>query len=385
MSTRRVTSRLTSKRRLILLPAALIMVTAASAGALAEGLPKLEWELSNGAKFKIYGQIDTGVLVYEDGFQTEAYAPVDNDNSSSRIGATYDQDFGDWNFGGALEVEYPVYSTINLSVLNDEPDWDWENRYFRKIEAFVESGTYGKLSVGQGYMASDYSAEVDLSGTAMISYSKVQGTAGGQLFRNSATGAFGPAVRSAFNNYDGLGRKVRVRYDTPKLAGFTLSASYGEDLLADAHVPLADVALRYANGFDDFKVEGAIAYGWQDNDVQLFVGSASILHVPSGLNFTVAAGSQDNGSRTGTYVYGKAGLLRDIVEWGATAFAVDYYYGDDIATRGSTSRSIGVAVVQNIKDYKTELYLGYRRYQYDTETADFEDGDAFLGGVRLKF
>ena len=270
-------------------------------------------------------------------------------------------------------------------MLDDQPNWTWQNKYFRKIEVFVGSEDYGKLSVGQGNMASDNSAEVDLSGTTVIAYSKVHGTAGGQLFRDNSTGAFGPPVRSAFNNYDGLGRKVRIRYDTPKLAGFTLSASYGEDLLANVHVPVSDVALRYANTFDAFKVEGAIAYAWQDNDVELFDGSASILHVPSGLNFTLAAGSQDNGSRTGRYVYGKAGLIRDLVAWGPTAFAVDYYHGEDIAAASSTSRSYGIAVVQNIKDYNTELYGTYRRHQYDTETADFRDGNAFLGGVRLKF
>lgn len=353
--------------------------------AFGEGLPKLEWELSNGGKVKIYGQIYAGVLVYDDGFQTEAYAPVDNDNSSSRIGVTYGQDFGDWNFGAALEVEYPVYSTNNLSVLNDEPDWTWNDTYFRKIEAYFGSDSFGKISLGQGNMASDNSAEVDLSGTSVIAYSKVQGSAGGQLFRNSATGAFGPAVKSAFNNYDGLSRKVRIRYDMPKMAGFVVSTSYGEDALADNDTTLADIALTYENAFEGFKVKGAIAYSWQQNDVEIIDGSASVLHENSGINFTVAAGSQDNGTKVGTYVYGKLGLLRDFVDFGATAFALDYYYGEDIASLDSTSQSIGVAVVQNIKEYNTELYLTYRLYEYDTTTADFEDGNAVLGGARIKF
>ncbi len=360
-------------------------IAALPAAALAEGLPKLEYKLPNGATLKIYGQINMGVLVYDDGFQTEAYAPIDNDNSSSRIAASYDQDFGDWGFEAVLEAEYPAYSTNNLSVQSDSPDWDWNNTYFRRIEVALENETYGKLWLGQGYMASDYSAEIDLSGTTVIAYSKVQGSGGGQLFRNSATGAFGPAVKSAFNNYDGLGRKVRVRYDTPKWAGFVASASYGEDALGDNDTALADIALRYNNTFEDFKVSGAIAYAWQENDVEIVDGSASILHEPTGLNFTFAAGSQDNGTKVGNYAYGKLGLLRDYVEIGPTALAVDYYYGEDIAAVGSTSRSFGIAAVQTIKQYNTDLYLTYRRYQYDTTTADFEDGDAVLGGARIKF
>lgn len=353
--------------------------------ALGEGIPKLEWEFSDGGKLKVYGQIDTGVLVYDDGFQTEAYAPVDNDNSSSRTGATYDQEFADWTFQAALEIEYPAYSTNNLNVEADSPDWEWQNTYFRKIEISFENESHGKLSIGQGYMASDYSAEVDLSGMTVIAYSKVQATAGGQLFRNASTGAFGPAVNAAFNNYDGLGRKVRIRYDTPELAGFVASVSYGANLLDDNDTPLADVALTYQNKFDDFKVQGAIAYAWQENDVEIFDGSASILHEPSGINFTVAAGSQDNGTKVGSYAYGKIGFLRDFVGIGKTAFGVDFYYGEDIAAADTTSRSIGLAVVQNIKKYNTELYLGYRRYQYDTSAADFEEGDAVLSGARVKF
>lgn len=353
--------------------------------ARAEGIPKLEWELANGGKLRIYGQINTGVLVYDDGFQTEAYGPVDNDNSSSRIGATYDQKFSNWNFQAALEVEYPAYSTNNLSVETNSPDWTWEDTYFRKIEISFENETYGKLSLGQGYMASDYTAEVDLSGMTVIAYSKIQATAGGQLFRNALTGAFGPAVNQAFNNYDGLSRRVRIRYDTPRLAGFGASVSYGANLLDDNDTPLADVALTYENEFDDFQVEGAVAYAWQENDVEIVDGSASILHEPSGLNFTVAAGSQDNGTKVGSYIYGKVGLLREYFDVGPTAFGVDYYYGEDIAAVDSTSRSMSVAVVQTVKDYNTEFYLTYRRYEYDTTTEDFEDGDAILGGARIKF
>ncbi|MCX7305379.1 MAG: porin [Hyphomicrobiales bacterium] len=370
----------------VALPLVLATTPVWTTAAFGEGIPKIEWELSNGGKVRIYGQINMGLLVYDDGYETNGYAPVDNDNSSSRIGVTYDQGLeNDWKIGAALEVEYPAYSTNTISVTNDEPDWTWQDKYFRKIEAYISNDSYGKLSVGQGSMASDTTAEVDLSGTTVIAYSKVQATAGGQLFRDSDTAAFGPAVKSAFNNYDGLSRKVRIRYDTPKMAGFVVSASYGEDLLADSETPLADIALKYENKFDGFKVQGAIAYAWQENDVEIVDGSASILHEASGINFTVAAGSQDNGSRIGTYVYGKVGLLRDFVESGPTAFAVDYYYGEDIAALDSTSQSFGVAVVQNIKDYNTDLYLTYRRYAYDTTKADFEDGDAVLAGVRIKF
>ncbi|MEQ1942765.1 hypothetical protein ABMA32_10145 [Mesorhizobium sp. VNQ89] len=369
----------------VVVPIALAVLAFPTTAAFGEDFPKLEYKLPNGAAFKIYGQIATGVLVYDDGFQTEAYAPIDNNNSISRVAASYGRDFGGWGLEAVVEVEYPAYSTNNINVRSPSPDWGWENTYFRRIEVTLENESYGKLWLGQGYMASDYSAEVDLSGTTVIAYSKIQGTAGGQLFRNAATGAFGPSVNSAFNNYDGLGRNVRIRYDTPKMAGFVASASYGENALGDNDTALADVALRYNNTFDDFKVSGAIAYAWQENDVEIVDGSASILHQPSGINLTFAVGSQDNGAKVGRYAYGKLGLLRDYVELGPTALVADYYYGEDIAALDSASQSFGVAAVQTIKQYNTDLYLTYRRYQYDTTTEDFEDGDAVLGGARIRF
>ena len=142
-----------------------------------------------------------------------------------------------------------------------------------------------------------------------------------------------------------------------------------------------------------------------------WIGSVSAIHTPTGINGTFAAGTQDEGDNTGSYWYGKLGLLRDFVSWGATAAAVDYYSGDDVYVTGdvplftpggepivdengdpisgditsSDSTSWGLSFVQNIDAWNTELWLTYRNYEYTDNFANYEDGRAIFGGARFRF
>ena len=78
---------------------------------------------------------------------------------------------------------------------------------------------------------------------------------------------------------DGLGRRDRIRYDTPKFAGFGITSSHGN---SDAR----DVALRYGSELGSVKIKAAVA--WSDAHLTETVnGSLSIL-LPVGLSFTIA-------------------------------------------------------------------------------------------------
>ena len=166
--------------------------------------------------FEFYGQINKGLLVFDDGGSTLGYFPVDNGNSSSARGLRlYTVRHEGLSFGGNLEWEWNPYSTTNVNQLNRD-DFDWETDLLRKAEGYVESETFGKLWLGQGSMASDASCR-------------------GRSFRNhpslairwfpiwlaARSSAWTTAtlstvhVKDAFTNFDGLGRKLRVRYDTP--------------------------------------------------------------------------------------------------------------------------------------------------------------------------
>lgn len=336
---------------------------------------------------QLYGQIDPGVLVVDDGDSTLGYAPVDNGNSSTRFGVRLYVGIASGTFLGAnYEAQYDPYSTNYVNQLNrGDPDWD---RYLtRKAEAYLNSQQFGVLWVGQGSMASDGTAEVDLSGTDVVGYSSIADLAGGQLFAYSRDGGLSPvSVGSAFTNMDGLGRKVRVRYDTPSLAGFTLSGSYGREMIPeDTGIDVWDVALRYAGEFGGFKVASAVAYS-DTGSADRFDGSISVLHLPTGISVTGAAGyDARHDGVDASYLYGKLGYQRSFFDVGATALAVDIYSGDDIHTAGSESFTWGAFVVQNFDYYQSQVYLGVRSYQFENDDGNYDPLLAALTGVRVKF
>ncbi|WP_092861819.1 hypothetical protein [Albimonas pacifica] len=338
------------------------------------------------------------MLVYDDGRQTEVYPFVDAANSNSRIGLRFEKDFRTWSFENVYEIGYDPYSTGRVNVVDDsisDQEWQLQKSNIRRIDFIFHFAQFGDLSVGQGGMATDGVAERDLSGTGLVASSALADSASGQLFR--FTGAGGPgsisgvSVGDAFANFDGS-RRVRVRYDTPRFAGFGVSASYGRDLLNDSRAVreqnLFDASLSYVGGFGDFALQGATGMALRDDNDARYLASATTLHKPTGLNLTLAGGLTEGEA---SFVYTKVGITRDLVSWGSTSFSVDYYTGDDVnldagaGITSSSSDSYGLAVVQKIDAANLEVYATYRNYDYSDNSADYSDGDAVFTGVRFRF
>jgi hypothetical protein len=282
-----------------------------------------------------------------------------------------------WSVGLNAEMEWNPYSTTNVNQEN-KGDYDWETHLLRKAEVYLESKEYGKFWFGQGSMASDETAEVDLSGTSVVGYSLLSDMAGGPFFRLSDGTLSTVHVKDAFTNYDGLSRKLRVRYDTPSLGGFSLATSVGTQVVPDTtDVAVWDVALRYDETFAEFKLGGAVAFSRPGDGNSTYDASMSLLHLATGISLTLAGGYSDKEAVDGRYGYVKLGYQADIFEVGKTAFSVDAYFGKDIAGKDSKSDAFGAQVVQNLDYLKTELYLGARTYSYEEEAADVEDSLPF--------
>lgn len=359
----------------------------------AQDMPKIESTFANGGMLRFYGQLNKGVLTYDDGQVSESYGLIDNDNSNTRFGLTYTQDIGQgWNYLGTVEVSYAPFSTSNISILQQSPPssaYEFTNANIRKIDNRFAHPDYGMFYLGQGDMASNNTAEVDLSGTTIISYSSVADSAGAQLLRQSDGVLSDIQIKSAFTNFDGLSRKVRIRYDTPLWSGFGLRTSYGRDLLSDNEdvrdQDLYDIAATYEVNYNDFKFAAQTAYSWKGSDTTILDASGSVLHLPTGLSFTVAAGTQDKDDVSGSYGYMKLGWQGDLVSWGKTAVSVDYYDGSDIAAEGSDSETFALSIVQTIPRYNTELWATWREYDYAEVGTEFDSASAFFVGARFKF
>ena len=337
-------------------------------------------------KLAISGQVDRAVNVIDDGKNTAAYF-VDNDSSNSRVrfvGTARATD--DLTLGSRMEIAVAPNESSRVNQ-NDEDNGNLnsgdnflDERY---VELSLDSKRYGKVSLGKGDSASNYSAEVDLSKTDIIAYASIADIAGGMFFRQSSNDSLTTVkVSDAFNDLDGLSRRNRVRYDTPDFYGFTLASSLISNQRWDA-------ALRWGGQGYGFKAAGAaaIADPNQDNTNYQYDGSFSLLHEATGLNLTLSAGLLDyDGRNAGTNLWGKLGWLTRFFPVGQTAFAVDYDRSTNFPTGTDKGYSVGGAVVQQFDDYGTELYVQYRLYSLDRDVEpSVENMNVGTIGARVKF
>ena len=127
--------------------------------------------------------------------------------------------------------------------------------------------------------------------------------------------------------------------------------------------------------------------GTSDSDDDILSGSISVLH-GSGFSLTFAAANQDHkasGRDDGTLYYGKFGYQRKFFSIGTTAMSVDYGRNDDLDQNGDEANTVGFQFVQNIDQWATEYYLGYRYHDLDRDNTDFKDINALMTGLRVKF
>ena len=308
-------------------------------------------------RLALSGQVDRLLNLADDGKSTKAYF-VDNNISVSRIGAlATGQVSEDLTLGANFELAISPNNSADVSQTNEDGG---QNNEFRKVEALFESKTYGDVSFGKGDPATKDITRLDLSGTDVLAYARTGDPAGGLLFRTSDDDELTDTnVNSVFTDFDS-GRTNRLRYDTPKYKGAFASASYGAD-------QKWGVAARWAGA--GYGLRATAGAGVQDpsrNGVDVvYQGSASVLHEGTGLNLTYATAYQDQDEGTGQLQYVKLGWQHDFLAIGDTAFSIDFGYDKDTPDDGDTGRTVGLVALQNLSDYGTQLFAGFRGYDFD--------------------
>jgi predicted porin len=331
-------------------------------------------------KLGISGHVNRAVNIVDDGKDTDAYF-VDNDNSESRV-----------RFDGSAKAtdDLTLGSTIELSIAPNKAgsvsqvDQETNNIFDQRItEVYLDSKRFGKLSLGKGYTSSYGTASLDLSKTAVISYATISDTAGGMLFRQSADDVLTDVrILDAFNSFDGLNRRNRVRYDTPTFHGFRLAAAYISDQRYDA-------SLWWMGQGYGFKAVGAagVADTNEDNTDFQYSGSFSLLHEDTGLNLTLSGGLLERDIQSDPKnVYTKLGWRKRFLPFGETAFGVDYTRSLNLPTESDDGYSVGAAMVQQFEKFGTEVYFLYRLHSLDRDAAPSVQ-DIHVGsiGARVKF
>ena len=334
-------------------------------------------------KLSLSGQVNRAINLADDGDETKAYF-VDNDTSNSRLrflGIAEATD--DLRFGAQFELAFSPNNSSDVS--QDEEDTGDDALDNRRVELAADSRRLGRVWLGKGSGAADGTAEYDLSGTDVIMYSGVADIVGGLFFTDGGAPS-DVTVADAFFNLDS-GRYDRVRYDTPALGpGIQASASYGED-------QRWDLALTWGGDFGnwtgvevgDFSTLAALGlYDPSDGEADLVViGSASVLHNPTGLSLTGSAGRQDGGSDP-TNLYAKLGWQHAFFDVGDTRFGVDFTRGTDLPDDGDEGYSVGGAVVQAFSEFGAELYGQLRWFTLDSDE-DLDDITVGTLGTRVKF
>jgi predicted porin len=370
----------------------------------------------------IYGQVNRGLLIWDDGDDSDAYV-VDNDLSSTRFGLKGEgQMKPGWKAGFNIEFEVQDAASDEVSQGFDEVTNALENAdedrgiaetiRTRLAYWYINSERLGQLSLGHLSTATDGIAEINLQNNA----GKLIGTTAlVKSFSTSPRSSLlyddAPTWGDVSSNLSGLGRNDIIRYDSPSLHGFILSTSWGDD-------DLADVALRYKGEWNSFRVAAGIGWGYDgtgnnagesSSEFEVIAGSLSVMHIPTGIFVNASAAEKeyevvlDNAS----YWAVQVGLERKWLPYGATTITAEYasYEGDfngssSLTFLGASNGNFndweankwGLSIVQTFDSAALDIYAHFEHWEGDGTVAfgpvDFAADDelsVILLGSRIKF
>ncbi len=339
---------------------------------------------------QVYGQVNKALLIWDDGIENDAYV-VDNDYSGSRVGfkgsATMKPG---WTAGFNIEIDIQDSATnqVDQGFVNGDEGNDNEIA-IRHNYLYIESEQLGRLSIGQQSTATDGVNEIVLGGSLAASYDFYGSF---QVRQNGATDdTTGLKISNFVSNLDGPRDDV-VRYDSPSIYGFIVSAAWGDD-------DYADLAVRFKKEWNSIRIAAGVGYQWDDrgtDSTEIFSGSVSVMHVPTGIYGAFAAGSADKDSgNDADFWYAQLGIEKRFLPYGSTTLYGEYgdYNGfaddkvtlDDQLVFDSEAEIWGFGVVQKFDSAALEVYGQYRHYSFDIGDESVEDFDAILLGSRIKF
>ncbi len=327
--------------------------------------------------FTISGQVNRAALYADDGTSAKWFF-VDNVNSSTRFRFRGSNEFEKgWKVGFLWEVEMKsnASSQVSMSDNSDIGNVTFDERH---MDIWIEK--WGTLRLGQGDTASNGTSEVDLSGTAVAAYSDI-GAVGGSFEFRDGDDKTGITVSGSRSNFDGLSRKDRVRYDTPRWAGFFASTSVEGN-------SMWDLAARYAGVFG--RTRFAAAAGWADFGTSSdsnngtrdweFSSSASMLF-DFGLNFTASYAFVEQDAKNPWNLFGKIGY--QFLE--KHAASIQYSRTKNRSNPGDKGDSFALAYV--FSPWKSvEFYGTYYLHMLDLDQgSDPDDINMIMAGARVKF
>lgn len=386
----------------------------------------------------ISGQVNRMLIAWDDGDKNDIYE-ADNVSSRSRI-----------EFEGAAKITRGLSAGYRLAVgIDDTASVDLDQTRddgnglieTRHSAWWLRHNKAGTVTVGFTSPATDDIILKDVGGI-MPGAANISTMAGSFIMRHAdeyeqdddaPTPANTPLItRTTLSDFaagaavDTLRRNV-VRYDAPRMTGplgsVDIATAWGEDdfwdIAAEYRLDYNNWKFRFGAGFLNDKDEAGRLLDNGDparRDRSEYKGSASLLHIPSGLFGTVAyvhrvfngIDSSDQavfGENT-TGLVTPAGTNRPPTDYLFTAFGIrkrfswlgdTTVYGEfarvDDAITGlreaglddgtnsevtdSRMEMIGAAISQNIDAAAMDIYMGFRHFTFDVEGARVVQGNVF--------
>ena len=326
-------------------------------------------------------------LMYADNGKANDFVNVDGGTDNSRlrilVSGTLTESI---KVGGVWEANLPVSSaqgsTSNQGADSGATTTADAGFSFRKTEITFSHATMGKLSVGQSSTASDNKPSLD--GTTNNNAGITHG-GGMMVFDKTANANTGVTAGGAFTSYFG-GRRDRVMYATPSIAGFKASAAMGDDSFWDA-------GLTYGATYGDVKIAAAAQYASLGTDTpanQYGVGLA--LKHSSGLSAGAHWGEEGGNSNAASAVAGhswgvEAGYATSAISnLGSTAFSVVYTAADATETDDFEAETVSFHVKQSLPA-GVAVYASYEQASFEDNNAatNLDDLTVFLVGTKLSF
>ncbi|WBT36609.1 porin [Hyphomicrobium sp. DMF-1] len=361
----------------------------------------------------VSGWVAEQVTYWDDGAESNTYVTGLGSTLGSNVKFTGQATIvPGWTAGYVLHIEIDGSDalTTNQNTPNGPGLFAGTANYVQAMQSywFIKSDHYGKVGVGLQSMASDNAAIlVDGSGSLVpanwVAFDVLSfgiRTKGGG-FVDAATRA-GQATLNPVGapslTWGGAGACIpgdcygvpvnSVRYDSPVFAGFSASASWGDD---DAW----DIGLRYAGELHGFKVAATVVYAESTGRVSSTFGDSEytqaglyIQHIGTGLFGLVNYGNLDNeiANTDGDTWYFKGGLRRNWNHLGATVLYGEYMDSQADDAADSEFKWWGLGVVQEVDAAAMSLWLKYRNYEFDDNTANaYEDMSEVTFGALINF
>lgn len=365
-------------------PAAAQTAPSAAAKVVASGSEKV--------KMTISGQISREMTLIDDGEETEV-KHMDNDYAPSmfRIGGEGKVN-SETTIGTMIEMMItPNNSSATSQDATNTNSGAASTHEARIVEIFFKNDTYGTVYMGKGSTGSDGSSELNLSIMGVTQAPMANSLAfGGAIFKAGSdrdrAGANAPTVAGVLNEFVGMGRLNRIRYDSPTYFGTQFRATHADQ--GDW-----DTSLWHQSKLAGFDIAGALAYSQAANGQDYFGmvdGSVSVLSpwgigVHGGFGYRdLTAASAAPGEDPASPFGWSAGVSYEtqLIELGKSGIGYMYQAVNNNVVNGfsgADASSHQVAVVQQVDAASTEFYAAWTQFSLDT-TEYFGAGGAYVAG-----